>query len=336
MNRTEETILPKFLKSTRFWLVVGAILWAYLLIWIIFFEDGPSYEIRNVIYPEKKNLIAIVGTWGSGAKFLNELLRIDGVFDHFEPLNNHQFDLSLHDSLEVVTQNFECHLNESQKTWIFNKQFNCETNPSQCDLQSAVELCKNSSNHVMKFSRKSPEFIEDLILSFTDVQGLVMVRDPRAIWHAQKSSENCQTESGCLNLPEMCMTLVDYFNESQKLTEKYPNQVVVIKYEQLFDNFAEQTEELFEFLELQIDEKYLLAQNYTNNNDWIEELPFWEILKVQEECKDAMELWGYRLITNETELSSGIQPEKKSSLVKSLLTTIITSIGGHPKNSNSL
>lgn len=122
--------------------------------------------------------------------------------------------------------------------------------------------------------------------------------------------------------------LSDYYAATE-LIKYYPNRFRVLRYEDFTRNVINATERIFEdFFQLPFHsciENYILdhinvvpekQHNLFNTfrdtknqwRHWIKELPFDNVQDIQNECRTAMQLWGYKEVKTEAEYENDFYP----------------------------
>ena len=175
----------------------------------------------------------------------------------------------------------------------------------------------------------------------------MLIRDPRASLQSRKHREWCPGKVDCDNPKIVCQDLVNDYRAAKKLRRQYPKRFKwvnlpvikgfttqrlqnigtifrVIRYEEFSVDPYNQSANVFNFFGLNFEpevKKFLDTHTTKNDNapwttfrdskaapfHWTKELTFQETLSIQEDCRDALSLWGYREALNHTDLIN-LQP----------------------------
>lgn len=283
----------------------------------------------------------ILSTWRSGTTFLGELLNaVQGTFYHYEPLLRHKTNvirgppLAVH-ALYSVKKMFKCdfigikqyfnygkmHLNQfshNSRLWKY-----CKYQKEFClDANFTSKFCKLFPFQSMKLVRVRLHLIEDILRDEElNVRVVLLIRDPRGVMQSRQFQHWCKPSPDCWNPKRLCGDMVSDHNEIGILLKKYPKQLAVLRFEELA-LFPEVTMlQVFEFLRLSpVASVWKFLYRHTNididsvsstyrvSRDvpfrWKNVLEFDYVKEIQGVCKEAMEMWGYRLAHNVSHLRS--------------------------------
>ncbi|CAB0030890.1 unnamed protein product [Trichogramma brassicae] len=146
---------------------------------------------------------------------------------------------------------------------------------------------------------------------------VLLIRDPRGVLQSRKHREWCPNEPDCFDPTTLCSDMVSDYNAAVRFLKLYPDTFSVIRYEDLsLDPFAH-TDKLFKFFGLHYHENVQhflethtktdiggLSSTFRNSKTapfhWRTELDFDEVDEIQQECDQAMKLWGYAFARNAT------------------------------------
>lgn len=119
--------------------------------------------------------------------------------------------------------------------------------------------------------------------------------------------------------------MVADYHAAVNLTKRYPKRFKVVRYEDLSLSPYDSTQEILQFYGLPFDEQvqeFLDSHTKTNIGGvsstfrdsksapfhWTKDLFFDDIKHIQEGCTEAMRLWGYKQVHNESELLNNFNP----------------------------
>lgn len=271
-----------------------------------------------------QNFSVVLSTWGTGSTFLVDILNsLPGNHPHFEPL---QFmgNVRVHDSSKsveafyVMRQILKCNYTglEGQytsldKLVVSNNRSSriCKFIPKMCMNPKVLSaFCRVFPFQSMNLLRLPVEYSEPLLAdSDLNVKIVLLVRDPRGIMTSRKQLGWCRRETDCNSSENLCNDMISDFNAAQVLTRKYPDQFKVVRYEDLSLKPFDETEEILNFYELPFHGKVkdFLKSNPQENRsepfEWMintNSISFEEIEVIQENCEEAMSLWGYAKMNN--------------------------------------
>lgn len=267
----------------------------------------------------------VLSTWGTGSTFLAEILNsLPGNYPHFEPLQ-YMENVRVHDSSKsleafyVMRQMLKCNYTGLERQYtsldkfvVSNDRLSeiCKAIPKMCINPKFLNaFCRIFPFQSMNLIRLPVEYSEVLLTDpDLNVKIIVLVRDPRDVMISRKQLDWCQDETDCNSSTNLCNDMVSDFNAAQILTQKYPDQFKVVRYEDFSSKPFDKVEEIFDFYGLPFHAKmkdYL--KSYTQGNssqpfEWlhnISSIRIDEIQDIQSNCDEAMSLWGYKQINNQ-------------------------------------
>ena len=189
--------------------------------------------------------------------------------------------------------------------------------PSKKVLDTASRVCRSSNVNLIKINRLrmsevglmmdqlDPKLKQDLKVVF-------LVRDPRGIYSSRVLRNFCK--GNCRNAKEICKDMESNLNEYQQVKKKYPNQVHIVRHEDVSKNPFQFAKNFFpEVLNLTLNEnvsnfikshtkkfeQQLRAHSTIRNSKnqtfvWTRRLGKKKIASFDHFCSSAMELAGYK------------------------------------------
>jgi len=162
------------------------------------------------------------------------------------------------------------------------------------------------------------QFIEDKSLN---VRVLLLVRDPRGTIQSRKHRTWCPGNPDCEDPKLLCRDLVDDYHSFQVLKSEFPDRYMTFRYEDFSMNPVENTQKVFNFFGLSVHSTvtaFLDSHTKTNKGGvsstfrdsksapfkWREQLTMQEVRKIQDSCKEAMQLWGYARVEEDSKLKT--------------------------------
>jgi len=162
------------------------------------------------------------------------------------------------------------------------------------------------------------QFIEDQSLN---VRVLLLVRDPRGTIQSRKHRTWCPGNPDCDDPKMLCQDLVDDYHSYQVLKKEFPERYMTFRYEDFSMNPVENTKEVFNFFGLSVHSTVTaFLDSHTKANKggvsstfrdsktapfkWREQLTMKEVTKIQDSCQEAMRLWGYARVEDESKLKT--------------------------------
>jgi hypothetical protein len=284
----------------------------------------------------------ILTSWRSGSTFFGDILNsMPGNFYHYEPLMTFgtvqiRNDKTALERLQKLLKcnytdmyeyfsggkNHEIIFSHNTRLWSF-----CQLNQENCFKPEFLEpFCKLFPHQSMKIVRLRANLSETLLTdSSLNVKIVLLVRDPRGIMQSRKYHDWCFGNADCSNYSVVCGDMVSDYHAAGELLRKYPNKFKVVRYEDLAIESHHQSREILNFYGLPFDEavkKFLDTHTKANEGDkystfrnsesvafnWTKKNSFTDVEEIQHDCKEAMKLWGYKPVANESELFGDFYP----------------------------
>ncbi|XP_075986951.1 carbohydrate sulfotransferase 4-like [Anticarsia gemmatalis] len=283
----------------------------------------------------------IISTWRSGTTFLGEVLNaIPGTFYHYEPLLKHGIvqirgPPDSNQALSTITNMLKCNFEGMEDYFEYGKthlhQFShntrlwdhCKYKKDLCyDADFTSRFCKLFPFQSMKVVRLRLRLIQELLdNNELNVKVVLLIRDPRGVMQSRQHRSFCQPAPDCWQPDLLCADMISDYVAAGRLLPKYPDRLMVLRYEELALNPNVTTHRILKFLRLSgtqsLDE---FLQSHTNvevagvsstfrvSRDvpfrWKYALDFNYVDEIQMVCKEAMNLWGYRMAQNATHMAS--------------------------------
>ncbi|XP_047989985.1 carbohydrate sulfotransferase 4-like [Leguminivora glycinivorella] len=186
-------------------------------------------------------------------------------------------------------------------------------------------FCKLFPFQSMKLVRLRLRLVQDVLDDHDlNVKVVLLVRDPRAVMQSRQGTgvEFCKNTSPDCSQPELlCADMISDYIAAKKLQQQYPNRLMVLRMEDLSLEPKRTTLRLFKFLGLALTpevEQFLETHTtlqaggayatFRVSRDvpfkWKNILHYDYVEEIQTACKQAMDLWGYRLADNATHMAS--------------------------------
>ncbi|TRY79812.1 hypothetical protein TCAL_11202 [Tigriopus californicus] len=177
------------------------------------------------------------------------------------------------------------------------------------------ELCRLYPKRLVKAVRGKLADLKSLLIDKTkfgdlssNLKIVVLLRDPRGIMKSRYDVKWCQDE--CLDEAELCRNLESNLNEAQLLAQTHPDQVYLLRYEDLCLMPEKHVVSLFQFLGQpvsQVIKKYTVFHMSTQDSDqygtrrkaknqaflWTKEMSISDIRRVEGRCQNFMTKAGY-------------------------------------------
>ncbi|XP_013183328.1 carbohydrate sulfotransferase 4 [Amyelois transitella] len=283
----------------------------------------------------------IVSTWRSGTTFLGEVLNaMPGNFYHYEPFLKFEIvqirglPLST-EALSNIKNMLRCNFEGMEDYFEYGKkhlnQFrhntrlwdHCKYKKELCfDAEFTGRFCKLFPFQSMKVVRVRlrlmQEILEDKELN---VKVVLLIRDPRGVMQSRQHRDFCQPAPDCWKPELLCADMISDYVAAGRLLKQYPDKLMVLRYEELALNPVGTTQYLLKFLGLGMTpsiERFLsthtsvevagVSSTFRISQDvpfrWKNVLDFNYVDDMQTVCKEAMDLWGYRLAHNSSHMTS--------------------------------
>lgn len=202
-----------------------------------------------------------------------------------------------------------------------------------CTNFNSFHLCKNRDFlsrfcsvfpfQILKEVRLRASVCEPLLTDpELNIKIVLLVRDPRGVYNSRKHASWCLAGGvECRNATNLCNDMVSDFIAAQYLAKKYPNSFKVVRYEDLSLDPFNMTTDILNFYGLPFHESvhtFLtshttihrgnIMSTYRNSTEtvfaWRQQMSFKQIDRVQAQCEQALNLWGYKRILREEDLKS--------------------------------
>ncbi|KAF5275889.1 hypothetical protein FQR65_LT04128 [Abscondita terminalis] len=281
----------------------------------------------------------IITTWRSGSTFLGDILNsVPGNYYHYEPLLDYGIvqirgppygDLAVKNIKRLLNcdyTNLNSYLDYGQShIYLFTHNTRlwdmCKQYPMYCwDPTFLNEFCKLFPFQSMKIVRLRLRLAEDLLKDKSlNVRVLLLVRDPRGTLQSRKHRNWCPGIPDCDQPNILCADMVSDYKAAVKLKKRYPSRFRVMRYEDMSVDPYKHVQELFDFFQLYFHSSVkAFLDSHTKLNSggpsstfrnskcapfhWRTDLNFSEVQYIEENCDQAMKLWGYVKAFNETNL----------------------------------
>ncbi|KAJ8970088.1 hypothetical protein NQ317_018045 [Molorchus minor] len=188
----------------------------------------------------------------------------------------------------------------------------CEMYQQYCWNYSFLnEFCKLFPFQSMKTVRLRLWLAEDLLKDEElNVKVVLLIRDPRGTLQSRRHRDWCPGEPDCDQPNNLCADMVSDYSAAIQLKKRYPNRFRAIRYEDLSLHPFEIIKDLFNFLGLYFHPNVVrFLDSHTRINvggvsstfrdsksapfHWRIDLNYTEIQYIEENCDEAMKLWGY-------------------------------------------
>lgn len=279
-------------------------------------------------------------TWRSGSTFLGDILNsLPANFYHYEPLLDYGIvqvrGPPYADAAILTLKNLlNCNYTDLHAYLDYGKVHNmlfthnirlwsyCEVYPQYCwEPKFLNKFCKLFPFQSMKTVRMRLKLAEALLEDKgLNVKVILLVRDPRGTMQSRRHRDWCPGAPDCDQSSYLCADLVADYSAAIRLKKLYPSRFRVIRYEDLSLNPYQMTKDLFTFIGLSLHPKvkFFLDSHTTMNIGgvsstfrdsknapfhWKNELNYTEVQQIENNCREAMKLWGY-VRTNSSNLNN--------------------------------
>ncbi|CAH0559038.1 unnamed protein product [Brassicogethes aeneus] len=305
------------------------------------YKFGPNKILQNYTLETKgrpeRNII--ITTWRSGSTFLGDVMNsVPGNFYHYEPLLNYgivqirgapQSKLAL----QTIKSLLNCDYTNLDDYLLYGKAHSylfshntrlwnqCELHPQYCWNSTFLnQMCSLFPFQSMKTVRLRLWLAEEILRDKSlNVKVVLLVRDPRGTMQSRKHRNWCPGEPDCDQPNNLCADMISDYSAAIILKRKYPQRFRAIRYEDLSLNPFEYVKSLFKFFGLQFHENVkMFLDSHTRMNyggvsstfrdsksapfHWKMDLNATEIQYIEENCYEAMKLWGYVRSKNYSDL----------------------------------
>jgi len=284
--------------------------------------------------------IILASTWRSGSTLLGEVVgAAPGVMYHYEPFSvwgveragpSRQDEVTslldslfkcdyrgLDDYLRFAFSNSDIFLRNTH-LWKM-----CSAMPRRKCYSPDIlgKMCAVFPIHLTKLVRIRLSLLEDQIRN-PNVKIVWLVRDPRAVMNSRVANVNwCKTPS-CRQTSHMCSDLQSDLVSYLAFKEKFPDRIMLLRYEDLAKDAYNKSSNLLAFLGLSLHPHVVsYLEDHLNTNEdvpwstrhdprvamsrWMKTMSWKSIQEVQYACAYPMKPLGYRLFESEGDLSSG-------------------------------
>ncbi|VEN53774.1 unnamed protein product [Callosobruchus maculatus] len=303
------------------------------------FPKGESIEDYTLATGGRPIRTVIFTTWRSGSTFLGDVLNaVPGTYYHYEPLLEYgiiQIRGAPHaeSALYTLKSLLSCDYSNlysylqygmshvylfTHNTRLWNQ---CEMYPQYCWNSTFLnEFCKLFPFQSMKTVRMRAWLAEDLLKDDDlNVKVVLLVRDPRGTLQSRKHRDWCPGQPDCDHPNNLCADMVSDYSAAIQLKKRYPDRFRVMRYEDLSLNPYDNIRSLFDFLGLYLHQEVInFLDSHTKINiggvsstfrdsksapfHWKTDLNYTEVQYIEENCEEAMKLWGYVRSKNSSSL----------------------------------
>lgn len=191
------------------------------------------------------------------------------------------------------------------------------------DGRFVTDLCGVYQFQAMKLVRLRASLTGPLLEDpDLDARVVVLVRDPRGTMSSRRAWTWCiRNKDDCYHADVLCRDLAADYRSVEELGRRFPGRVTAVRYEDLAANPAAGARNLLDFSGipmhpsvLQYMESHTKVANhselraYSTYRDsqkapflWRDRMSFKVVRSVQNDCQEAMELWGYRRCNSMTD-----------------------------------
>uniref|UniRef100_T1J639 Sulfotransferase domain-containing protein n=1 Tax=Strigamia maritima TaxID=126957 RepID=T1J639_STRMM len=291
---------------------------------------------------KKKKQIMILAYWRSGSTFVSEIINhYPGTFYHYEPLQpvvgptlvNKTME---HIAVKLLSDLFNCSYTRENLKWInldkyrFFFQYNtrlrtsCHISPKLCfDAKFISAMCNQFPFQVIKVTRLTLEPTMQLLDQYPELKIIFLIRDPRGIMSSRMKLDWCRASRSCIDPEILCSSMRQSIASLKVMNIKYPNRILLVRYEDVALYPEEKVKQIFKFLHLDVHEyvfEYLKSHTHLQHNEtvsgpyttkrdskanafaWKSKLNFSDVVAIQSKCSDIITGLGHHLINNENEL----------------------------------
>ena len=292
-----------------------------------------------------KKKILIASTWRSGSTFLGDFFaHYPSTYYVYEPLKYYKDGegsiANISKSLILLRDFYICQFfRSSTKEYLHLKFQNIksEKRKFKANPYDQWTKCSNSPNIVIKTVRLRLQHIEEFLKQWHDNFYLIfLVRDPRAVINSRLKKDWCRVQSKCIDTFDICQDLSADTDTIFRYKSQYPQNVWLVRYEDLTLKPYQTVYKIVNFLQLPTDyervnnylalhtgktangldvtkteivRRYKNIFGYTMRQNalkqvfkWTDQLNAENISEIEEFCAKPMKYLGYyNLITNQTE-----------------------------------
>ncbi|CAM5151687.1 unnamed protein product [Eretmochelys imbricata] len=298
----------------------------------VFYLMEPAWHVWTAMYQNRAKTLQMAARDLIRSVFLCDM----SVFDAYMSTRRNKSDLFQWETSRALCSPPACDL--FQRNHIISKTA-CKTLCSRYPFSKVEEACKTYSHTVLKEVRFFDLTVLYPLLTdpSLNLKIIHLVRDPRAVFHSREKTEAAlmrdsnivvgpqknQGESGPYNvMQEICKSHIRIYTEgSQALPSFLKGRYMLVRYEDIVNDPLAKAEQLYKFAELHFTPKLQVwVYNITHGKGlgmqafdissrdavnvsqaWRKNLPFQKIEKLQNVCKDAMDVLGYRLLMSKEE-----------------------------------
>ncbi|XP_065451037.1 carbohydrate sulfotransferase 6-like [Chrysemys picta bellii] len=298
----------------------------------VFYLMEPARHVWTAMYQNRAKALQMAARDLIRSVFLCDM----SVFDAYMSTQRNKSDLFQWEASRALCSPPAC--DYFQRNHIISKTA-CKTFCSRYPFSKVEEACKTYSHTVIKEVRFFDLTVLYPLLTdpSLNLKIIHLVRDPRAVFHSREKTvaalindnnivvgpQKSQEERGPYNvMQEICKSHIRIYTEgSQALPSFLKGRYMLVRYEDIVSDPLAKVAQRYKFAELHLKPKLQVwVYNITHGKGsgmqafdidsrdavnvsqaWRKNLPFQKIAKLQNVCKDAMDLLGYRLVMSEEE-----------------------------------
>ncbi|CAG4924568.1 unnamed protein product [Colias eurytheme] len=283
----------------------------------------------------------IISTWRSGTTFLGEVLNsVPGNYYHYEPLLNYEIIQirgapHAERALKMITKMLKCDYDGMEDYFEYGKghlhQFShntrlwdhCKYKKELCfDADFTSKFCRLFPFQSMKVVRVRLRLIKQLLENKElNIKVVLLIRDPRGVMQSRQHRNFCQPSPDCWKPELLCADMISDYVAAGRLLQTYPDRLIVQRYEELALDPNNTTPRLLKFLGINPTtsvEEFLVSHTNVEVSGvsstfrvsrevpfkWRNVLDYNYVEEIQMACKEALNLWGYKLVQNATHMTS--------------------------------
>jgi len=286
----------------------------------------------------------VTTTWRSGSTFLGDIMTAHpGTFYHYEPLLHYDIVQArsgalAEDAVKTLRSLMKCNytsleryldygkhhqwlFSHNQKLWTHCLADGPQFRKSYCwDPAFLNSFCPLFPFQSIKTVRLRLSLTQPLVEEL-NVRVLLLVRDPRGTMESRKHRDWCPGNKDCEDPARLCQDLQSDYEAFQTLSKQFPGRYKMFRYEDFSMDPYNNTKEIFNFFGFSFHKHVVeFLDTHTKANiggvsstfrdsktapfKWRERLKKEEVLEIQAKCKDAMKLWGYKLLMEGEDLET--------------------------------
>ncbi|XP_062569038.1 carbohydrate sulfotransferase 4-like [Saccostrea cucullata] len=234
--------------------------------------------------------------------------------------------------VEVFGDLFRCRLQTHKQNILGSRKHSlavmsaipyCRSRPGFDTCMKKVQtICHQSQSVIVKTIRLSMEFVPRLLLKFPDLRVIHLLRDPRGTMDSRRRGGFLRKTKIGSSAKWLCERIQKDAEYSKALQRRFPNRIITVLYEEIAGNPIAMSNKLYRYLNLEFSDRFdewifnhtsagnpnnsfygtIRSNSTLTSQSWRKRLKLRDVKLIEEECKNVLNLLGFRKVADEEDL----------------------------------